>query len=244
MNNGALEARLEEKACRTQRSGLVSQSCFLTPPEQELARRVAARYDVRVAFFGGYDGAERQLACFYDEEAREPELTWICATWDERYGACTHRDLLGSVMALGMDRERYGDFIVSGNRCDMVMLPEAAVTVLSGLSEAGRVPLHLTELEQAPEIAEPEGTHVRDTVASARLDAILSAAMNLSRTGAADLIRQRRVKVNHMETEKGDRVMKAGDIVSVRGYGRIRVDTIGEPTRKGRLPVEMTCFHQ
>lgn len=244
MNDGALEARLEEKACRTQRSGLTSQSCFLTPPEQELARRMASRYGVQVAFFGGYDGAERQIACFYDEEVREPELTWIRASWDERHGSCSHRDLLGSVMGLGMDRERYGDFIVSENHCDMVMLPEAAQTVMTGLSEAGRVPLYLTELEAAPEIAEPEGSHVRDTVASARLDAILSAAMNLSRTGAADMIRQKRVKVNHMETGKGDRIMKAGDIVSVRGYGRIRVDIIGEPTRKGRLPVEMTCFHQ
>ena len=99
-------------------------------------------------------------------------------------------------------------------------------------------------LEEAPAIEPPKGENLRDTVASLRLDCILSAGMKTSRGRAAEIIRTGAVAVDHMPEERTDRLLTAGQLLSIRGFGRIRVKEVGSPTRKDRLPVTLEIFHK
>lgn len=111
-------------------------------------------------------------------------------------------------------------------------------------NKAGNVPIRVTLLEKAPAIQPPRGEMLRDTVASLRLDCILSAGMKTSRSRAAEMIRTGAVAVDHMPEEPTDRLLEAGQLLSIRGFGRIRLIEVGNPTRKDRLPVQLEIFHK
>lgn len=86
------------------------------------------------------------------------------------------------------------------------------------------------------------GEEVRDTVSSLRLDAVVAGGFRLSRGTAAELIGMGRVKLRHLPEERPDARVAPGDAISVRGYGRLTVDAVGLPNRKGRLPLTMTRY--
>ena len=111
-------------------------------------------------------------------------------------------------------------------------------------TQAGNVPLQVTLLEEAPQFEMPRGDMLRDTVASLRLDCVLSSGMQTSRARAAEIIRQGLVMVDHMPEERTDRLLTPGQLLSVRGFGRIRLCEVGDRTRKDRLPVLLEIFRR
>ena len=86
------------------------------------------------------------------------------------------------------------------------------------------------------------GEELHFTVQSPRLDALVADGFHLARGDAAELILAGAVKLRHSPTLRPDARVEAGDAISVRGYGRLRIDAIGEPIRKGRLPVRLTRY--
>ena len=110
--------------------------------------------------------------------------------------------------------------------------------------KAGNVPLKVTQLEEAPAFEAPRGEEMRDTVASLRLDSVLASGMRTSRSKAAELIRAGLVAVDHMPEERVDYLLTEGRLLSVRGFGRIRLLTVGDRTRKDRLPVTLELFRR
>jgi RNA-binding protein YlmH len=85
---------------------------------------------------------------------------------------------------------------------------------------------------------------MRDTVASLRLDCVLASGLRTSRAKAAEMIREGLVMVEHMPEERVDRLLETGALLSVRGFGRIRLTAVGEKTRKDRLPVTLEIFRR
>ena len=124
-------------------------------------------------------------------------------------------------------------------RACVCALPQLALRLPEEWREAGRFPIRARLLEAAPELHPPKGEERRDTVASLRLDCILQAGLNMSRARAAELVREGLVMVDHMPEERVDRQLKEGSLLSVRGFGRVRLVSVGEETRKGRLPVTL-----
>lgn len=196
-----------------------------------------------VAFDGGWPDAERVQPCFYPDWA-EPEFTgvWVQADWNEKFVHAGHSDLLGSLMALGMERAFTGDIIVQNGRALVRALPELAVRLPVEWQKAGNTPIRVTIPEEPPVIDPPKGVSLRDTVPSLRLDCLLAAALRISRTKAADLIREGLVMVEHRPELRCDRQLEEGMLISVRHQGRIRLTAVGALTRKDRLPVELEVF--
>ncbi len=218
---------------------------FVTGEERALAVHVAREARIAVSFDGGWPGAEREQVCFHPDWA-EPEFTavWTEIRWAARFAHVEHRDLLGSLMALGMDRSFFGDLIALEDRAYLLCLPEMASRLPMEWDKAGNVPIRVTLLEEAHVIEPPKGDMLRDTVASLRLDCILAAGMKTSRSRASEIIRTGAVAVDHMPEERTDRVLEAGQLLSIRGFGRIRLREVGSPTRKDRLPVQLEIFHR
>jgi len=205
---------------------------FLTPAEAAEAKRI---HGPRVALLGGFPDAERVIPIF--EEGFDPEerLAAIQLRFrpQDRLG---HRDILGAVLGLGLERGVLGDIAVGEGVAHLVCLPHIAGFIVENLMQAGKVGLYA---EKVPLSALPEATkelrEQRGTVASLRLDALLAEAFRCSRGAAEELLGQRLVQLRHEECRDGDAKVREGDIISVRGRGRVKLLRVGETTRKGRV---------
>ena len=240
-----LALRLRQNAERADRLDIAVAGRFVTGEERAMAVHAAREARVTVSFNGGWPDAERVQVCFHPAWA-EAEFTavWVEIRWAAKFAHVEHRDLLGSLMALGMDRAFFGDLIAQEDRAYLLCLPEIAARLPMEWDKAGNVPIRVHILEDAPAIEPPKGDMLRDTVASLRLDCILAAGMKTSRSRAAEIIRTGAVAVDHMPEERTDRVLDAGQLLSIRGFGRIRLVEVGSPTRKDRLPVMLEIFHK
>jgi len=236
--------RLDELAARASRTGLACYTDFLSPAEAQWAQASANRQRVNLTLQGGYEDAERCIGCFWDEE--EPDdfpITVLQMTWPHQ-SAPGHRDVLGSVMGLGMKRSCIGDIVLEKEKGYLFAERRMAPHIADSLLSAGRIRLQLDVMDALPELEPPKGVEIHDTVHSMRLDAVIAAGFNLSRTDAAELIAAGRAKLRHLPTERTDARVQEGDAISLRGYGRLVVESIGNPTKKGRLPISMTRFGQ
>ena len=240
-----LALRLRQNAERADKSDLPVPGRFVTGEERAMALHAAREARVAASFDGGWPDAERVQVCFHPAWA-EAEFTavWVEIRWAAKFAHVEHRDLLGSLMALGMDRAFFGDLIAQEDRAYLLALPEVAARLPMEWDKAGNVPIKVSLLEEAPAIEPPKGEFLRDTVASLRLDCVLSAGMKTSRSRAAEIIRTGAVAVDHMPEERTDRLLTAGQLLSIRGFGRIRLTEVGNPTRKDRLPVTLEIFHK
>lgn len=231
---------LAEQADRQERSRFTP---FLTPPEAELALAAAKRARVTAELFGGYDGAERRMARFASALV-EPEpfpIAGLEIRWPKQE-APEHRDLLGGLMGLGVKRARMGDIALLPDKAYVFVEAALADMIAGSLTEVGRVRLTVRITDTLPELVAPSGEEQRFTVQTPRLDAIVADGFHLSRGNAAELIESGAVKLRHAPTLRPDARVEAGDAISVRGFGRLKIEEFGEPTRKGRLPVRLTRF--
>lgn len=238
-----LRLRLHQGAERAARMDMAVPGRFVTGEERAVALHEAHESGVQASFYGGYDEAERVQVCFHPAY-EEPVFTaqWVEAAWHARFGSPEHRALLGSLMALGMDRAFFGDLVAQEDCAYLYTMPETAVRLPMEWQQAGRITLKVRVLDEPPALRLPEGDMLHDTVASLRLDCVLASGMKCSRSKAADLIRQGLVMVAHQPEERTDRLLDVGDLLSIRGFGRIRLRDVGDPTRKERLPITLEVF--
>lgn len=238
-----LRRRLAELAQRADRIGGSAFSEFLTPAQAPFAAAAAREAGVSVQLFGGYEDAERQMARFTPSDGWTEEfpITALSLAWPHQ-SAPTHRDLLGSVMGLGIRRGLVGDIVVEADKAYLFTETAMAQHIASVLASAGRVHLQVSLLEELPTPTPPEGKPVRDTVSSPRLDAVVASGFSISRSKAADLINAGHVKLRHVPCLRTDAHVGEGDAVSVRGLGRLKLCEIGQPTRKGRYPLSMLRY--
>lgn len=220
---------------------------FLSPQEQASAQRLLHMLGVQdgYVFFGGYDGAERQRLFFLPDWAEEPEPDAVMAVAASWYGgdSLTHRDILGSLMGLGLTRGTIGDILMTDGGCQVLAQPKTAAFLLTDWESAGRVKLKTSPLP-LEELTPPaqQCREVWDTVSSLRLDNVLAAGFSISRGKAAEAVEKGAAQVNWTVCQKPDKPVAAGDTITCRGLGKCVLDSVGGPTKKGRLPVVIRRF--
>ena len=241
-----LLARVLDKLEQSQSRNIPVCTGFLSPQEQRMAldllRAAGAGTEV-CALLGGYEGAERKLMLFLPDwlspseaESQSP-LRWLRAEFRPEY-ALTHRDILGSLMGLGVVREKIGDLLVGPESCDLPVLDSVAAFLLQNWDMAGRASLAVLEI-QPSEVRLPEVRcrEIRDTVQTLRLDALAATGFQMSRAKAAALIEGGKVQVNWRDCVKPDRLLAEGDVVTARGFGKFEVAAVGGVSRMGRTSV-------
>ena len=238
-----LRLRLRQAAERAAKQDRPVADRFVTGEERTWAVHEARQAGVEAAFEGGWADAERVQVCFFPA-GDEPAFTavWLEIQWPSKFVRCDHRDLLGSLMALGMDRSFFGDLIAMEDRAYLLVTPEMARRLPDEWLKAGSAPLTIRALEEPPRIEAPKGAALRDTVPSLRLDAVLASGMKTSRARAAEMIREGAVAVEHRQETRTDRMLVEGQLLSIRGFGRIRLREVGQETRKERLPILLEIF--
>lgn len=217
-------------------------SDFMSPEDQDTAMRILREIpEVQYAFFGGYPDAEyMMLGIFPDWMMFEDDDFPVSAVDVTMKEETEHRAVLGSVLGLGIKREKIGDLIVHGDVIQIVASRSMAEYIALHLRRVGRHPAEACVIEVgslSPKA--PEYEAVTATVKSLRLDSVVASGFNMSRGKAADLIRQERVKVNYRFVTSVSHALKAGDMISVRGKGRLLYDGDDGTTRKDRIRVRL-----
>jgi len=188
---------------------------------------------------GGYEDAERKIIAFFpDTDAGAEGTTFpivpVAVTYNERFSnAPTHRDYLGAVLGLGLDRGKVGDIRTGQSGAVMYVMEEVAHFIAENLTQVGRVSVK-AEAGREPGGFESTGQPKRITVPSMRVDAVLGSALNLSRGKASVLFESEKVFVN-WKIAKKTYCVNIGDTITVRGIGRVTIDTIGGNTKKDRV---------
>lgn len=156
--------------------------------------------------------------------------------------ALGHRDYLGAVMNLGIERNRIGDILTRGEEAFIFVLTEVAPTLCNELSRVRHTPVRCEIVPPSRCTLEPEYVQITGSVASERLDAVLAMAYRLSRGKAQELLSSDRVFVNGRTVHNCSYIPKPGERVSVRGLGKFIYEGAGGTSRKGRLFVSIKAF--
>ena len=150
----------------------------------------------------------------------------------------SHRDFLGALMGAGIARETIGDICVGKGQCDFFVTAEIAPYILQNFTGAGRTKVHLEQIPLSEVSApEPETKEIRDTVASVRLDSIISSGFRIGRSAAAQYVSAGKAAIDGLPCEKPDKAVEEGAKISVRGLGKIKLRSINGQMKKGRISV-------
>ena len=181
-------------------------------------------------FWGGYPGAKRQMLGVFPEYMEPSGEYFPIAAFTITYRAVdklSHRDFLGSLMALQIKREAVGDILVSDGICSLFTTDKVAPLVLS---EIQKIEQGLT----AQPVAEEKFLDISGTVASMRLDCVVSLLTGKSREKTNELIKGGIVSVNYQICENNSMSVSTGDIITVKGFGKARVSEEIRKTKKNR----------
>ena len=238
-----LLAKLWDKINMGLRKNIAANTCFLSPRELEMARFLFGDLE-GLHRFGGYANAERKMLVYLPEYLDDTALTeedspLVClrATFYEGDNP-NHRDFLGALMGAGIARETVGDICVGQGSCDFFVTAEIAPYVLQNFTGAGRTKLHLEKIPLCDvSVPEPETKEIKDTLASLRLDSVISTGFRIGRSAAAQYVTSGRAAIDGLPCEKPDKAVEEGAKISVRGLGKILLRTVNGQTKKGRISV-------
>lgn len=235
--------RIRELANISYQRDIVTFSDFLTLNEQNMINsRISRISGVVMEAFGGYEHAERQMVAFHPDALVFPwEYPIDCLKIEPKAvkfsEKLTHRDYLGALLNLGVDRSVIGDILVQEDAAWFFCLRKMSGFFLENLCRVRHTGIVLTKVENPEELPKPRLEPVKGTCASVRLDALIALAFRESRSSMVSYIEGGLVFVNGKLITSNGYEPKEGDIVSVRGKGRFRYEGISGQTRKGRLSV-------
>lgn len=221
-------------------SGTPQTTDFLDPYEVYLAVSILNRFDeINYSISGGIEGAERSIIYIYPAAVEEFESKIRIFKLDVPE-KIDHRDILGSVLGLGIDRKKVGDIVILNSCAYIFVKDEIGDFIYTSLRKIGKHTVKLSEV-RADEVSMPPAEYERRRciLSSLRLDAFISDVLNISRGKAKALVRSERVKVNFRQEVRPGYLLEENDLVSVRGFGRFIFASSLGTTKKSKFIVEV-----
>ena len=238
-----LLAKIWDKINAGLRKNILSSTCFLSPRELEMARFLFGDLEGLYAF-GGYEDAERKMLIYLPDYLDESALTGedsplICLRAEFYHGdSPSHRDFLGALMGVGIGRETVGDICVGKESCDFFVTGEIAPYIEQNFTSAGRTHVRISRIaHDQVQIPEPEVKEIKDTLASLRLDSVISSGFRIGRSLASQYVTQGKAAIDGLPCEKPDRAVPEGARISVRGLGKIKLVAVNGKTKKDRISI-------
>lgn len=200
------------------------------------------------AVYGGITQCERKMIGFSPEymdiSHEDFPITALEVSYNTKYSReLTHRDFLGSIIGLGIDRSKIGDIIIKDESAIVFASQEFADYICTNLGKVGstKVQASIKSIIDT-EVLDEAGEDMRLTVSSLRLDSIISAAFRISRSKSVGLIKGEKVFVNWAISSDSSKSVRASDMITIRGLGRVQLVDIGGCTKKDRTIVFLKKF--
>ena len=198
--------------------------------------------------FGGYEGADRNMIRFgkMEDLGYEEPFPIVCLRIepliDKFADALSHRDVLGSIMNLGMEREKLGDILIKNNKIWVMCEPALSDVIQRELTRIKHTSIKCCVEESLPEDLEPHYETLEIQAASERIDGIVSKLCKLSRNASSELFADGKVAINGREMKNHSYLIKENDVISVRGHGKYRYLGVKGTTRKGNQIILIDRF--
>lgn len=243
-----ISKRFVDLSKQANRKGIVMFSDFLSINEQLILQQNKDRLESEYQMSGGYEYAERQMVAFIpDALFYEWDYPMQCIRIRPAYPRfaekLTHRDVLGALMSLGIERSKIGDLIVNDSDMFFFAKEEIAPYIVEQLTSVRHTVVTLeaepdSHIDYVPQFEEKEAI-----VTSNRLDAVIAAICNLSRSASLRMIQEGKIFVNGAESLHNTYYCKQGDVLSIRGFGKVRFgETLGV-TKKDRIRFSYQIFN-
>lgn len=229
--------QLLDKASRVKRTWEEEFTDFLSPDEQSVLREICRDQGVEVSFCGGKGNYERAMAVLSpDLYTGEFPISCIRVFGNFKFEKLDHRDYLGSLLALGVKREKLGDINVFEDGAELFAHNDIAEYLCFNLKKIRHTGIKTENisLENSRERLQ-EFKEMTKIAASLRLDGVVASITGLSRAQALNIINRGEVKVNFMIMDEASKKIKEGDLLSVKGFGRFKLEKITGITRSERL---------
>lgn len=244
-----LKKRFSELAKKSYNAGIYTFTDFLGLAEQaafsEIKREIGG---IKYEAFGGADGAERVIIRFGSEDDIGYPMPYPIALikaepLSQKYAdKLTHRDFLGALLNLGIERAILGDIIILDNVGYIFALENMAQYIADSLTKVKRTDVKATVTDMLPE-GELYRTERRNVQANGeRLDAIVAKVFSLSRDEAQSLFKKRLVFVDGRQIDSTSYIPKEGEKISVRGHGRFIYLGMQSHTRKGKMNIAVEIY--
>lgn len=235
-------ARLRNLPLLCEKQGCPQFSDFLNEEEAALALPAVQRCGFPFRFWGGFPGAQRVMLGVFPDWMLPEEEEFPIFSCTIRYPAAyslSHRDFLGSLMGQQIRRELIGDIVVREGEAYLFADQRTEKVLLTQMDRIGRVGVKICPGVPDGIIAEQRFREIPGTLPSLRLDAAVALCCGVSREKAAALVAGGLVQKNHLETLSVSASLSDGDVISIRGKGKFRLETEGARTRKGRISVRI-----
>ncbi len=243
---GDFENRINELYERSFSRNIFTFTDFLSPTKAEEVKRIVGERNV--TFFGGSEFSERTMARFGDkdelgyEEEFPVKLLKLSTTAGKFAVPITHRDVLGATLNLGIERDKTGDIFIDGGNAYIFVHEDVATLIFAELKTISRNPVIVTEVDSLPQSLSPKTEEMEISVASNRVDAVISRLYNFSRDESSALFKSGFVTLNGKQLEKSEKPLKSGDIITVRGKGKFVFIFECGTSKKGKLYVKLSVY--
>ena len=245
MDEQILFSRIKDALRLKDTTGLFKTVGFLSENEIAKVRILPELMGERYEFFGGYEDAERCFFVALPEWCESAESLCIVNSFTFTYRPCdklTHRDFLGAFMSLGITRESIGDILCGEGRTVAFVSETVGKYVASQIEKVGSVGVKVEEGFSLPLPKSSVLKEFTDTVASLRLDSVVSALLGTSREKAKEVIAEKRVLVNSLEVDKITASVTENTKITIRGVGKFIINSAGETTKKGRFILKYSKY--
>lgn len=223
---------------------------FLDPRQRFIVTSVVGQSDdLSVYEEGVFDEPERMrlmiAPSYFTPGEEDYQITVFSVGYPSKFVQLKHPDVLGALLSVGIERSKFGDIRVAENTVQFAVAAEVADYVRANLTSIGKVKVHLEEVGTQPLLSsEEEWVESTTTVSSMRLDVVLATILNISRQKSQNLITAGRVKVNWTVREQVSFELQEGDILSARGFGRLKVIMTEGRTKKDKIRLQIGRLEQ
>lgn len=243
-----LSKRFHDLANTAYRRGITTYSDFLSLNEISILHTIERELSfVTLSLNGGYSQAERQIAAFVPDaflpvtEDFPFSILKIVPANAKFADKLNHRDFLGAILNLGIDRCKIGDILVKEDCAFVFVHTSMEEFICRELTRVKHTTVNIFPCKEAEEIA-PNFQHIEGSISSERLDAVLALAFQTSRSSLSNLVAAEKVFINGRLCYSNSQPLKQGDVVSVRGYGKFIYQGFLSTTRKGRMFVSLDKY--
>lgn len=214
---------------------------FLNPRERYIVQTLANNSDLLVSKDGAFSNAERMRLLiypnYYEPVWSDYRVTVFKINYATKFMTLNHKDVLGSLMGLGIDRSKFGDIHIADEEVQFAVTEELKDYMIANFTAVGKSKVTISEVEDRSEFISSDETWVESTqvISSMRLDVIIAALTSSSRQKAVALIKGDKVRVNWASENDVAAELFEEDVLSVRGYGRFKMIAIEGRTRKDKI---------
>ncbi|HWK23925.1 MAG TPA: RNA-binding protein [Ureibacillus sp.] len=224
---------------------------FLDPRERFIVSSIIGQNDdLSVKTYGGFQDAERQrvFICpsYFEPTFEDFQVSFFTINYPSKFLQLKHPDVLGALLSLGFGRGKFGDIRIEEDNIQIAVVEEVQDYIYANLTSIGKAKIKLEHLDDKDRLITltEEWFEKSYTVSSMRLDVIIATVVNISRQKSQSLIKAGKVKVNWTVREDTSFEVQEGDILSIRGFGRIKVIVTEGRTKKDKIRLQVGRLEQ